>query len=325
MTTADRYFALGVESTYGTSVTPTIFLPVTTADVVEPPPPMINFGGIRYGEYGMNEDDLAFGPRANGTVNFEGALTQTSWHTILSHVFGSITTTSTTPTRVSTLTIGSSNGLYMTTQILKPYQDGSGSLVQTAKGCKFTQASISVQKGGVMRFSGQMDARNVVSSVSATTASYTTSRPLLWHKTSTLTIDGNAVSVSGGWTLEVTRPLDTNTNVLDTTGFKSEPTQNGPTGLRLTVSDVVWNSTAHYDNVMSTTSGGRIKAIVIKTTSDTNTAQYLELNMTKAMYVSGPPAGLQDGQFRIPTNLVFDIVYPSGGSVSPITASFVHV
>lgn len=324
MATADRYFALGVESTYGTSVTPTLFLPVTAANIVDPPPAMIDFGGIRYGEYGMNEQDIAFGPRVDGSVTFESALLQTGFETILGHIFGSITTTSTTPTRSSSITVASTNGKYMTAQIIKPFHDGSSSLVQTAKGCKFTQASLSMTKGGVIRLSATMDARNVVESVSSTTASYSTSsRPFLWHKTSTATIGGTAVDCSG-WTLDITRPLETNTNSLGTTGLKSEPPNNGQTTISVTLNDVVFNSTTHYARVVSTASSDRIKALVLTTTSDDNTSQLLTLSATKCIYMSGPPDGLTRDQFRIPQNLTFQVVYPTGGG-TPLTATMVHV
>lgn len=324
MSTADRYFALGVESTYGTSVTPTLFIPATTANIVDPPPAMIDFGGIRYGEYGMNEQDIAFGPRVDGSVTFESALLQNGFETILAHIFGSISTTSTTPTRSSALTIASTSGKFMTAQIVKPFHDGTSSLVQTAKGCKFTQASLSMTKGGVVRLSATMDARNVVESVAITTASYsTTSRPFLWHKTSTATIGGTAVECSG-WTLDITRPLETNTNSLGTTGLKTEPPNNGQTTISVTLNDVIFNSTTHYARVVSTASSDRIKALVLTTTSDTDTAQLLTLSATKCVYSGGPPDGLTRDQFRIPQNLTFQVVYPTGGT-TPLTATMVHV
>lgn len=325
MATADRYFALGVESTYGTSVTPTLFLPVASANIEEPPPAMIDFGGIRYGEYGMNEQDIAFGPRVGGSVSFEGAMLQADgYHTLLSHVFGSISTTSTTPTRVSALTIASTNGKFMTAQVVKPYHDGTASLVQTAKGSKFTQASLSLVKGGVVRLSGTMDVRNVVSNVATTTASYSTaSRPFLWHKTSTLTVDGSTVTCSG-WTVNITRPLETNTDSLSSDGLKTEPPNNGNVEIELTLNDVLFDGVTHYNNVMSTSSSDRIKAVVIKTTSDTNTGQYIQFSAGKAMYMSGPPDGLTRDQYRIPMNLTFRLLYATTGT-TPLTCTLVHV
>jgi len=324
VSTADRYFALGVESAYGTAVTATLFLPVSAADVIDPPPAMIDFGGIRSGQYGMNEQDIAFGPRVDGSVTFETALHQTGFETILKHIFGAVVTTSTTPTKSSVLTVDTSNGLSMTAQIVKPWHDGTNYLVQTASGCKFTQASLSLTKGGVMRLSATMDAQRVVSSVASTTASYsTTSRPFLWHKTTTATVDGNAVLCSG-WTFELTRPLETNTNSLGTTGLKTEPPQNGNLSMTLTLNDVVFNSATHYTNVMSTASSDRIKAIVLTSTSDTNTSQLMTLSATKCMYQSGPPGGLTREGFRIPQNLSFTIVYPTAGT-TPLTATMIHV
>lgn len=325
MSTADRYFALGVESTYGTAVTPTLFIPAASADIAEPPPAVIDFGGIRYGEFGSNEQDIAFGPRANGTVSFEAALLQTGFETILSHIFGSVATTSTTPTRQSVLTIGSTNGKFMTAQIIKPYHDGTSSVIQTAKGCKFTQASLSLDKGtGVIRLSATMDARNVVSDVTATTASYsTTSRPFIWHKTSTATVGGTAVSCSG-WTLDITRPLDTDTTSLGSTGLKTEPPNSGQTTISFTLNDVVFDSTTHYERLVSTASSDRIKAIVLTTTSDTNTSQLLTLSATKCIYTGGVPGGLTRDNFKLPQNLTFTVVYPTGGG-TPLTATMVHV
>lgn len=324
MAVQDRYFALGVESTYGTSVTPTLFLPVTAANIVEPPPAMIDFGGIRYGEMATNEQDVAFGPRVGGSVTFETALLQTGFETILSHIFGAITTTSTTPTRSSALTIGSTNGKSMTAQIIKPFHDGSGNVIQTAKGAKFTQASLSLTKGGVIRLSATMDVCNVVDSVSATTASYsTTSRPFLWHKSTTVTVAGSAVACSG-WSLAITRPLETNTDSLGTTGLKTEPPNNGPVGLTLTLTDVQFMSSTHYTNVVSTASSDRIKAIVLTSTSDTNTAQLLTLSATKCVYMGGPPDGLTRDTYRIPQNLTFQCLYPTGAT-TPITGTLVGV
>lgn len=318
---ATRHFGFGIQTAYATPIVVSNFLRATAADVVDPVPEPLFFGGIQSGLYGPTEDDYVFQPRAGGSVSFSAALTTNGFKEILEHIFGLRTDTGTTPTISSAISVGPLAGKYMTAQVVKPFSDGSGSLVQSATGCKFLSATIGCENREVVRISGQMDARNVTDATAAATATYITQDPLIWYNT-TLTVSSVAVKCRG-WDLNVTNALRTDNATMAGAGFKDEPQENGPRKVLLTLKDVAFESKAQYTAMISTSKTDRLQAISIACTSPVNTNQSLTIAATKAMRTGDVPAGITVGDFFIMQNLTFELLYPTGGT-TPISLTYVH-
>lgn len=318
---ATRHFGLGVQTAYNLPVTVTNFLRATAADITDPVPAPLFYGGIQSGMFGPNEDDYAMQPRVDGAANFSVALTTNGFETILEHIFGLKTTTGTAPVRSSSITVGDLTGKYMTAQVVKPFSDASGSLVQTMTGGKFTSATIICDKGDVVRLNGTMDGRNVTDQTAAASATYVSQDPLIWYNT-TLTVSSAAVKCRG-WELSVTNPLRTDNATLANGGYKDEPAETGPRQIRITLKEVAFESAAQYNNMISTSKSNRMRAISISTTSPVNTNQLLTIAATKAMYTGDVVGGISVGEFFLVQNLSFDLIYPSGGT-TPITLTYVH-
>jgi hypothetical protein len=321
MGVATRHFGLGIQTAYNLPVTVTNFLRATAADVIDPVPEPLYFGGIQSGLYGPTEDDFQFQPRVGGGASFSVALTTNGFKEILEHIFGLRTDTGTTPTISSAISVGPLAGKYMTAQVIKPFSDGSGSLVQTATGCKFLSANISCDNKDVVRLSATMDARNVTDATSSATATYITQDPLIWYNT-TLTVSSVAVKCRG-WEMSVTNALRTDNTTLANAGLKDEPEENGPRKITITLKDVAFESKAQYNNLISTSKTDRMRAISISCTSPVNTNQLLTIAASKAMYTGDIPGGISVGEFFIMQNLSFDLIYPSAGT-TPVNLTYVH-
>jgi hypothetical protein len=321
----DRQFGIGIETTYGTYVAPTLFPLVKDFDIIEPPPATIDWGGIRAGFFARSDGDLAFGPRVGGRAVWNQAVTAqvASANPITEILYGALggKAQSGTDPLTETITVATLNGRSYSLQAVKPYVDGSGVVVATALGSKITRLRLSCDVGGPMRMMVEADVRQVTEAQSKAAATYVAAAPLLWHL-STLTINSSAVKIKG-WDLDITNPLVYDRTYLTSGGLKDEPLEGGRRTYMLTLRGVEFRDTTHWARVMATTAATRMFAVSFETTA-VNTAHKLTLTGSKGLYVSGPISGLGVEQFHheIPS-LSMSFEQPTDGS-SPITLAYVH-
>lgn len=220
------------ESTYGTYVAPTRFLPgdsfgtdkkFTTQDV----------DGIAAGR-ALALDRVT--TNESGTGVYAGAVTRAGWGLLLQHLMGG----SAVPVQqggsaayLQTHLLTDNRGKYLSMQVGVP--DVGGTVrPYSALGCKVMDAEFSCSVGDVLKTTMNFDAKQITEAQSLAAASYiaTTNAQLPFHhgqmavKLGTFGAEASVGAVRGV-TFKIGRPMDVEQFYAGNAGLKSEPTWNG--------------------------------------------------------------------------------------------------
>lgn len=205
-------FGFKAEGTFGTPVTPDVFLPLVSESLTQEIEPLES-EGLMVGRRFLDSDQWKQGPKTvSGDLQFE--VYEQSIGTLLKHCLGSVNTTGAGP-YTHVITPGSLTGLGLTIQIGRP--DTGGTVRPfTYAGCKITSWELAVEAGQIATFG-----ISVVGTVAETTgtalasASYAAqaTTPFVANQVSVNSIGGTATNMKG-FTLSGDNGLDTDRRFL---------------------------------------------------------------------------------------------------------------
>lgn len=196
------------ETTFGTAVTPDVFMPVRSASL------SIDEGYIRSEAIRASrftQTPARLGARViSGDVEME--LPNTSIAALLKHLFGSVATTGVGP-YTHTFTPGSALGKSLTLQV--GVEDAGGTVRPfTASGAKPGDWSISCNVGELAMLSFDWTSKDIVTATALATASYSASLAPFTFVEGSVTVDGSPVASARSVTLSATKNLKTDRHVL---------------------------------------------------------------------------------------------------------------
>lgn len=215
-------FGFVAESTYGTYVAPTKFVPIIS-ESLELDIARIDAAGIRTGRGVLHSDDWYSGRRiVEGTVEMEAFDRTTAL--LFVHALGGIATTGVGPyTHTITPSATSQYGKSLTMQTGNP---GSAATVHPFSylGCKIKGLELSATAGELAKLSVDVVGRDMTTAQTLATASYTASLRAYTFIQGSATIAAGAVSCKG-FTLSIANSFDTDRVFLGS-DLMSEPIAN---------------------------------------------------------------------------------------------------
>lgn len=195
------------EATYGTGVTPDIFVPVLSASL-NIDEGYIRSEGIRAGRRTRNPARL--GRRVVGAT-VEQELYNGSVATLLKHAFGAVSTAGAGP-YTHTYTPGAHLSKSFTLQIGVEDTGGTVNPV-TLTGAKMPSWSLSAAVGELAKFRYDVSAKDSTTATALATASYSTLTPFSFIDAS-ITVNGSAVASANAVTISCNKGLRTDRHVL---------------------------------------------------------------------------------------------------------------
>ena len=187
----DAQLGIAEESTVGTRVAPTRFVPLTGESVtleIE----RLESEGIRSGRTTTDSADWASGARTvSGDINFDARVESLGvW---LKHALGGVSTTGSGP-YTHTFTPGDMFGKGLTVQIGRPDAGGTVRPFEYA-GCKIASLSLEASVGEIASVSASLIGQDEDTGQTLATASYTADDTLLTFVHGALTVGGTSVPV----------------------------------------------------------------------------------------------------------------------------------
>lgn len=225
MTALDGSLGIGVETVYGTAVTPTRFYPVQAApwelNPIERDSTAIMGGG--FGSRGSGH--VRTGTAPGGSIEMEVYTSKMAL--LLQQVTGTVAAPVATGSGFTyAMPFTRNTGRYMTVQTGLP--DESTTQYLHAAGVKVLSAGFSCEIDGALMMSLDLDAKSLVDSITPTTPTYATSQvPFHWDQASlSIGTFGSEALVDGvkSVSVDLERPLFTDNRYIN---GKSEPRLNG--------------------------------------------------------------------------------------------------
>ena len=216
----DAQFGMVDESTWGTAVTVTTFLPFLS-ESMELVSERIESATIRAGDRVQSEDTWALNTKgAAGTIDFE--LSNRAFGEIWEACLGTraITTPGGSAPRDHTCTIGDTV-VPKTIQIGRPSTAAGAVQPYTYAGCKVTGWQFSQAIDEMAKISVDWDAQSCVTSTALATASYTANAIQFPFTQCAITVGGSAVAATS-FTLTGSTGLNTERYQINSTGNKRE-------------------------------------------------------------------------------------------------------
>lgn len=250
-------FGIGEETTYGTAVVPSRFLPITE-ESLELSKEEIEDNSIYPGGYEAKRSETYETGDRNPEGSFSLQVTTKSMGLLFKHILGptltpTVTQQAATTAYLHTYLPGLSGGKALTVQ--KQLRDNAGAVVAAFDypGTKITKASFSVESNGFLILEVDVNSRDEVVQASPATASYVTSRPFHFAQ-GELRIAGTAVSdVVKEASIEIERPLDVERFGLGNNGLKSEPAENDSLTVGGSLTSEFNNLTSYYNRFNANT------------------------------------------------------------------------
>lgn len=207
-------FGLKTEVAPGTAVVVDTFIPILSAG--------FQVGDAKIQSQGLRGQNFAGcvkdGPRTI-TGSFETELFGVGIASMLKHMFGTVVTTGLGP-YVHTYTVGSLGALAFTAEEAIPNGAGDKYGVKYA-GCKFTEWSLAVAAGELVKVSGSISAQSVVTGAVPAVASYADSCPFSFVDAS-LTLNGTPVAEAESVSLSVNQALRTDDHKLGSRNIRNQ-------------------------------------------------------------------------------------------------------
>lgn len=193
------------ETTFGTAVTPTRFVPFTS-ESIEATPDFLESAGIIAGQQILNSNQWTHGVwRIGGDIAMEMLTRQCGL--LLHHALGSITTSSSAGTSTHTITPGDLGGLGLTVQ--KGVPDGSGTVQPfTYAGVKIASAEIAVAATENATFGLSVVAQTFTTGTALATATYLTTGSPFSFASGSFSLAGSSLCVRSA-RLSIDNMLDT--------------------------------------------------------------------------------------------------------------------
>ena len=194
------------ETTFGTAVTPTRFVPFTS-EGIEATPDFLESQGIIAGQQILNSNQWTHGVwRIGGDIAMEMLTRQHGL--LLHHALGSITTSSSAGTSTHTITPGDLGGLGLTVQVGRP--SGVAGVVQpfTYAGVKIASAEIAVAASENATFGLSVVAQTFTTGTALASATYSTVGSPFSFASGSFSLAGSSLCVRSA-RLSIDNMLDT--------------------------------------------------------------------------------------------------------------------
>ena len=321
----------GVETTYGTAVTPTVTLEATSVGL-ELQQEYIMSEGLRSGLRVQRGDRTVTNRKGvNGDIELD--ITSNALARWLIHAMGD-------SRAVSTIKTNPAASVYLYTMRLGDPADLASMTIQTgsadvggnvrrmdAVGCYCTEFSLSNEIDGILTGSFTIDGRDYTPSASAvTTASYASgTEPLVFHQ-GAITVGGTAVPLKS-YELSVTHGYDTERYQINSTSLKSRPIINAKDEITLTL-EMDFDGTAAGatwatdDLVTKFRAGTKVTNVIGTWTGSTAIAStnypYLKATVPQAVITSATPT--IDGPEVIALSV--ELMVTDNGTDQPLTLEY---
>lgn len=255
MTALDGSLAIGVQTVYGTAVTPTRALPVQSVDLqpefISTEDTALMGGG--FGRRASARNRVGYG--GTGTVDLE--VLNKKMGVLLEHVTGTVVAGSATGSGYTyTMPFTRNTGLFLTVQEGLPDATDTEQ-PYTGVGGKVTSATFACAKDENLTLSTEWDFRQVIDSLSLTLPSYTAAlQPFNWAQCAVkIGTYGSEAAVDGveGMSVVFERPVKTDTRYANGAGLKSEPRMNGRPTVSGTISTDFLSKTDFVNKFMNKT------------------------------------------------------------------------
>lgn len=217
----------GVETTYGTPVTPDRFLEFES-ETLERKNQIIRSNALGSGSLHLRRGSRSVitGRSGEGTIAME--VVKNGMGRLLRNLIGGTPTIAQqggTAAYLQTHTMGTVTGQSLTVQ--KQKRDSSDTVVSsfTFEGCKYTAGEFKIDKKGKLMVTVTVDAEDVNTSTPAATPSLTPTT-VFHYQQGGLTVGGVPASAVESCSIKFDRKLDTDRFFLGNSGVKAEPTVN---------------------------------------------------------------------------------------------------
>jgi hypothetical protein len=321
----------GIETTYGTSVTPTVALEATSVGL-ELQVESIMSEGLRAGLRVQRGDRTVVNRKGvNGDIEMD--VTSNAMARWLIHAMGD-------SRAIGTIKTAPASGVYLYTTHLGDPASLSSMTIQTgvadvggnvrrmdAVGCFVTEFGLSNEVDGILTGSFTVDGRDYIPSASAVTAvSYASgTEPLVFHQ-GAITVGGTAVPLKS-YELSVTHGYDVERYQINSTSLKSRPIINAKDEITLTL-EMDFDGTAGgatwatSDFVSKFRAGTKVTDIIGTWTGGTAIAStyfpYLKATVPQAVITSATPT--IDGPEIVA--LTVELMATDDGTNQPLTLEY---
>ncbi len=257
------------ETTYGTAVTPDVFIPFVSEEL-EPEHKRVEGKGQRSNQLTARNDQ--FEPYligASGSFVFEASSKDLGWW--LKWGLGSLTTGSVSDSVYPHTCVLATALPSFTFQTNREFYPDYTDQAFTYEGCKVSKLKLECGKEGILTVTADIVAENYTTGTALATASYTASQELLTFVNGSLTIGGTATPVET-WSIEVDNNLDTERIKQRTSAtggpLRQEPVRKGWATVSWSAS-VDYDALTNYNRFAATTRSGALAALVFTTQSAT--------------------------------------------------------
>lgn len=217
-------FSMAEESTWGTAVTTTRFIPVDTCNV-KLMKKTVQGQGLQAGTYieqGQLRADTSYWAAGDVEVDYQSK----GMGLFLKYMLGANTSAlSSTPAYTQTAVLGSAtNGLGLTLQYGAPQANAAATVTPfTVSGAKITSWELSNSAQDILKLKATFIGQNVVTSTSLATASYPTASNIFYFKQGSLNIGGSPYLAFRDFTLTGDNGLSDDRFYFGNNGLLAEP------------------------------------------------------------------------------------------------------
>jgi hypothetical protein len=259
MTTMLSQLGFGVESTYGTGVTPARFLEFNSCGIALERGAVMS-KGLRTGTRVQRADRfMPYTVGAAGDIVFD--VPTKGFGIWLQHMLGTIATGTITDSNYThTATIGSLAGRFLTIQAGKPRVGSSTVDPYTWTGCKVTNWELACDVDGILVATVGVDAQNETRATALATASYPADFRVF-------TFDGCSVTIAGdsfealSWSASGNNQLDVGRRFLTGSSLKKEPLENAHREYGVSL-EAEYRDLTQYNRFVAGTAAGQLASVV---------------------------------------------------------------
>ena len=315
----DGSIGFGTETTWGTAVTPTKFLPLTS-EAIKYRPKRAFSTGLRGGAAPMASSSSYRTLWADAGGPFTVDVTNKSMGIPFKAMLGSSASTNSGAAYTWTYTMGTTLPSF-TTQVGRASTDGTVNKF-TYAGCKITDWELSLDTSALFSLTATLDAKSEASATSGLTSpSYASAlETFAFIDSNVLTLDGSTVAAVNKITIKGQNPLAAERVFLGNSGAKAEQVVNGWRAITGTIEADFTSKAALYDSFVSKTELSMIFTLTSSTVIPTTATPYSCSFSIPALYLEGETPSTS-GPDVLRMSIPFVAFYDDTNS--PITITYV--
>jgi hypothetical protein len=314
----DGSIGFGVETTWGTAVTPTKFLPLNN-ESIKIRPKRVASTGLRNGAAPMalSASYRTLWTDAGGQFNLD--VTNKSMGLLFKSMLGTSATTNSGAVYTHTYTMGTTIPAF-TTQVGRASSDGTVNKF-TYSGCKVADWELSLSTDAPLQLTATIDGKAETSATSGlTTPSYSDPLETFTFADSTvLTLDGATVAAVKKLTIKGANPLANERVYLVSAGTKAEQVVNGFRAVSGTLEADFTSKAALYDSFTAKTEL-TLASTLASTTIIASATPFSIAFAIPALYLEGETPSIT-GPDILSMSIPFTVFYD--GTNSPFTITYV--